>query len=86
MLNTLIFFMATVLVYSTPTCPWCKKAKEYFTEKQIPYTDYNVADDQEKAQEMIKKSGQMGVPVIDIDGNIIIGFDKPNINKLLGLK
>ncbi len=78
--------MATVLVYSTPTCPWCKKAKEYFTEKQIPYTDYNVADDQEKAQEMIKKSGQMGVPVIDIDGNIIIGFDKPNINKLLGLK
>lgn len=77
--------MATVLIYSTPTCPWCHKAKEYLKEKGIPYMDINVAEDQAKAQEMIQKSGQMGVPVIDIDGTIIIGFDKPKINAALGL-
>jgi glutaredoxin-like YruB-family protein len=77
--------MSTVLVYSTPTCPWCHKAKEYFKSKGVEYTDYNVADDQTKAEEMMQKSGQLGVPVIDIDGNIIVGFDLDRINELLHL-
>ncbi|MFC2174828.1 glutaredoxin family protein [archaeon] len=78
--------MATVIVYSTPTCPWCHRAKDYFTEKGVEFTDYDVAADQAKAQEMIEKSGQRGVPVIDIDGTIIVGFDQPKIDELLGLK
>ncbi len=75
----------SVIIYSTPTCPWCHKAKEYFKEKNVDYTDYNVAEDQTKAEEMIQKSGQMGVPVIEIDGQIIVGFDKAKINQLLKL-
>lgn len=78
--------MANVQIYSTPTCPWCHKTKEYLKEKGIAFTDINVAEDQAKAQEMIKKSGQMGVPVTDIDGTIIIGFDKPALNKALGIQ
>jgi glutaredoxin 3 len=77
--------MATVFIYSTPSCPWCHKAKEFFKEKGVVYTDFNVAEDQTKAQEMIQKSGQMGVPVIDIDGKIIVGFDKPKITQALGV-
>lgn len=77
--------MANVIIYSTPTCPYCHKAKEFFKEKDIEYTDYNVADDQAKADEMIKKSGQMGVPVIDIDGTIIVGFNKQKIEEKLDL-
>ena len=65
-----------ITVYSTPTCPYCKMVKEYLDEKGVKYTDINVAEDKSKAQEMIEKSGQMGVPVIEIDGKIIIGFDK----------
>ncbi len=74
-----------VTVYSTPTCPYCHQAKDYFKENNIEFTDHNVAEDQEKAQEMVKKSGQMGVPVLDIDGTIIVGFDKPKVNEALGL-
>lgn len=77
--------MKKVTVYSTPTCPYCKMAKEYFTEKKIEYSDVDVAADEKKAQEMIEKSGQMGVPVIDIDGEIIVGFDKEAVNKALGI-
>lgn len=77
--------MSTVLVYSTPACPWCHKAKDYFKEKGVEFTDYNVASDQAKADEMVKKSNQMGVPVIDINGQIIIGFDRGKIDELLGL-
>ncbi|MBI2444469.1 MAG: glutaredoxin family protein [Candidatus Magasanikbacteria bacterium] len=77
--------MPNVTVYSTPTCPWCHKTKQYLTAKNIPFTDINVAADQQKAQEMIAKSGQMGVPVIEIDGNIVVGYDQAKINKLLGL-
>ena len=77
--------MHNVTVYSTPTCPWCHKEKEYFDSKGIKYTDVNVAADPTKAQEMIQKSGQMGVPVTDIDGKIIIGFQKDKIDELLGL-
>ena len=74
-----------VIVYSTPNCPWCARAKQYLKEHSIPFIDYDVSVNQEKAQEMIQKSGQMGVPVLDIDGVIIVGFDKPRIDLLLDL-
>jgi glutaredoxin-like YruB-family protein len=72
-----------VVVYSTPTCPWCKKAKEYLTQKGIAYTDINVATDRNAAKEMIKKSGQMSVPVIMVDDEIVVGFNQPQLDKLL---
>ena len=75
-----------VTVYSTPTCPYCKMAKAYLQENKIDYKDVDVAADDKAAQEMIEKSGQMGVPVIDIDGAIIVGFDKEAMKKSLGLK
>ncbi len=74
-----------VTVYSTPTCPWCKKVKEFLKEKKIEFKDKNIGEDQEAAKEMIKKSGQMGVPVIDVDGKIIVGFDKEALTKELKL-
>ena len=61
-----------VEIYSTPTCPYCHKAKEYFKTNKIEYTDYNVAEDQAKAKEMMDKSGQMGVPVIVVDDKVIV--------------
>jgi len=72
-----------VVIYSTPTCPYCKRAKDYFSRKGIPYIDTNVAQDREKAKEMIDKSGQMGVPVITIDDEIIVGFNQALLDKLL---
>ncbi|MFH1825716.1 MAG: glutaredoxin domain-containing protein [bacterium] len=75
--------MAQVKIYSTPTCPYCKIAKEFLSEKNIEFTDVDVASNQAAAQEMVAKSGQMGVPVLEIDGQIIVGFDKPKIKKLL---
>ncbi len=75
-----------VTVYSTPTCPFCRQLKEYLQEHDIAFTSIDVSSDQEKAQIMIQKSGQMGVPVTDIDGEIIIGFDKKVIAKKLGIK
>jgi len=72
-----------VTVYSTPTCPFCHKAKEYFDEKKIKYKDIDVSQDHAKAHEIVEKSGQMGVPVIDIDGTIIIGFNKEAIDSAL---
>ncbi|MBI4143027.1 glutaredoxin family protein [Candidatus Uhrbacteria bacterium] len=77
--------MPNITIYSTPSCPYCKMAKEYLAGKQFTYADIDVAADSAKADEMIKKSGQMGVPVIDIDGTIIVGFDKPKINAALGI-
>jgi glutaredoxin-like YruB-family protein len=74
-----------VMVYSTPTCPWCIKTKQFLKEKNVAFEDINVAADQGKAQEMMQKSGQMGVPVLDIEGKIIIGFDKEVIVSALGL-
>ncbi len=74
-----------VFVYSTPTCPYCHMAKDFFNKHNVKYTDYDVSSDEKKAQEMIKKSGQMGVPVIDIDGKIIIGYDLPAIKKALAM-
>ncbi|MBI2664652.1 glutathione S-transferase N-terminal domain-containing protein [Candidatus Woesearchaeota archaeon] len=75
--------MAKVKVYSTPTCPWCKKTKELLNENSIGFEDINVAADSKAAQEMFRKSGQMGVPVTDIDGQIIVGFDKLKLKQLL---
>jgi len=73
-----------VVVYSTPTCPYCKRAKDYLSHKGITYTDINVAEDREKAKEMIQKSGQMGVPVIIIgDNEIVVGFNQTLLDKLL---
>lgn len=75
-----------VLVFSTPTCSFCNLAKKYFREKGVKYTDIDVSRDQAAARDMVRRSGQMGVPVIDIGGKIIVGFDKPKINSLLGIK
>ncbi len=74
-----------VKIYSTPTCPYCHQAKEFFKANKIEYTDIDVSRDQKAANEMIEKSGQMGVPVIDIDGKIIIGFDREKVKKSLGI-
>lgn len=72
-----------VIVYSTPTCPYCIYAKDYFNENNVPFTDIDVTKDRTKAKEMIMKSGQMGVPVIDIDGNILVGFQPETFEQLL---
>ena len=78
--------MKKVTVYSTRTCPFCIRAKQYLKESNIPFEDIDVSENQDKAQEMIKKTGQMGVPVIEIGGEIIVGFDKDKIKETLGLK
>lgn len=75
-----------VEIYSTPTCHFCHMAKEFFTEQKVAFTDYNVATDLEKRREMIQKSGQMGVPVIYIGDDLVIGYDKERISDLLGIK
>ena len=72
-----------VVIYSTPTCPYCHRAKEYLSRKGIPYVDYNVAQDKDKAREMIQKSGQMGVPVISVDNKIMVGFNQAQLDRLL---
>lgn len=72
-----------VTVYSTPTCPYCTFAKDYFRENGIPFNDVDVSSDRAAAQEMITKSGQMGVPVIDIEGEIIVGFQPQVFEQLL---
>jgi len=75
--------MTEVKVYSTKTCPWCKKAKEYLNSKKVKYTNYFVEDDDAKREEMIELSGQMGVPVKVIGKKVIIGFDKDKIDSAL---
>ncbi len=72
-----------VVIYSTPTCPYCKRAKDYLSRKGIPFVDRNVAVDRDAAKEMIQKSGQMGVPVITIDNEIVVGFNQSLLDKLL---
>jgi glutaredoxin-like YruB-family protein len=74
-----------VLVYSTKTCPYCVLAKRYLSERGVKYTDYDVGADQSKAIEMLTKTGQMGVPVLDINGQIIVGFDRMAIDQALML-
>ncbi|MEM4260138.1 MAG: glutaredoxin domain-containing protein [Candidatus Woesearchaeota archaeon] len=72
-----------VTVYSTEHCPWCHRLKDFLKQNKVEFKDYNVGEDQKALQEMIHKSGQMGVPVIDIDGKIIVGFDVVTIKKAL---
>ena len=74
-----------VVIYSTPTCHFCQGAKEFLKENNIAFTDFNVAEDMEKRQEMIEKSGQMGVPVIFVGDEMMIGFDKDKLSSTLGL-
>ena len=74
-----------VKVYSTPTCPYCIRAKQFLKENNIEFENLDVSGNQSAAEEMIQKSGQMGVPVLDIDGEIIVGFDKEKIETALGL-
>ena len=74
-----------VKVYSTPSCPWCTVAKNYLSSKNIQFDDIDVTKDNNAAMDMVKKSGQKGVPVIDINNNIIIGFDQQKIDSLLNL-
>lgn len=75
-----------VIIYSTPSCPYCTIAKNFLEQNNIEFEYIDVSEDQKAAQEMIKKSGQMGVPVLDINGTIIIGFNREAIKKALGLK
>lgn len=77
--------MATIKIYTTTTCPFCHMAKEYFKEKRLNYEEINLTHNPERIQEMIQISGQMGVPVIVIDGKVIIGFNKHEIDKNLGI-
>ena len=72
-----------VVVYSTPTCSWCKKTKDYLTQKGISYIEYDVSKDQDKAKEMVDKSKQMGVPVTTIDDQVVVGFDQNQLDTLL---
>jgi len=74
----------SVTIYSTPVCHYCQAAKEFFKENGVEYTDLNVAEDAEKRQEMIEMTGQMGVPVIRIGDDVVIGFDEGKVKELLG--
>ena len=75
-----------VTVYTTPTCSWCTTIKRHLNEHGVRFREVNVAADQKAAEEMVRKSGQQGVPQTDINGEIIVGFDKNRINTLLGIK
>ncbi len=75
----------SVKVFSTPSCPWCTRAKQYLDFNDIPYQNIDVSRDQQAAVEMVRKSGQQGVPQLWIDGHVVVGFNKPVIDKLLGL-
>ena len=78
--------MAKVTVYSTESCPWCHKVKDFLKENNIEFEAKDVGEDEAARNEMSEKSGQMGVPVVDIDGEIIIGFDREKIVKKLDIK
>lgn len=77
--------MKPVTIYTTETCGYCKMAKEFFQKNNISYTEYDVGRDLEKRQEMIEKSGQMGVPVIMVGTDLVVGFNKPRLAELLGI-
>ena len=79
-------YMNKVIVYSTPTCHFCHMAKDFFKEKGVEFEDFDVSVDLSKRKEMVDKSGQMGVPVILIKDEVIVGFNKPKIVELLGIK
>jgi len=78
--------MKNITIYSTPTCHYCNMAKDYFNANSVKYEAFDVASNVEKRKEMMEKSGQLGVPVIVIDNEVVVGFDKPKLDSLLGLK
>ena len=75
-----------VKIYTTPSCIWCAREKAFFKQHQIPYQEVDVSQDEKAAEEMIERSGQMGVPVTDIDGTLIVGFDESALRKALKMK
>ncbi len=75
----------SVKVYSTPTCPWCIRAKQFLQENNIVFENIDVSTNENAVNELMRKTGQMGVPVLDIEGNIIVGFDKEKIKLALGI-
>jgi len=75
-----------IKVYSTPTCPWCMKVKDFLREHKIKFENIDVSVDINGAREMVKKSGQMGVPVIDLNGEIVVGFDEEKLKRILRIK
>jgi glutaredoxin 3 len=77
---------SNVVVYSTPTCPYCHQVKRYLSERGVPYVDKDVASDLQARDEMVKKSGQLGVPVIEVGGSLIIGFNRPRLEEALAKK
>lgn len=78
--------MKSVTIYSTPTCGYCNLAKEFFKENDVKYTEKDVASDETARKEMMDKTDQLGVPVIEIDGDLIVGFDRDKISKSLGIE
>jgi glutaredoxin-like YruB-family protein len=72
-----------ITMYTTPSCTYCKKAKDFFRQNNVRFTEYDVSRDPRRADEMVQKSGQMGVPVIDINGRIIVGFNQPEVERAL---
>ena len=74
-----------VIIFSTPTCTYCNAAKSYFRQRGVTFTDVDVSRDGAAARDMVRRSGQSGVPVIDIGGKIVVGFDRPKIDRLLGV-
>jgi glutaredoxin-like YruB-family protein len=78
--------MPQTKVYSTATCPYCIRLKEYLKQKNIDFQDFDVSQDKASLEEMVKLTGQMGVPVVVVDGKVVIGFDKAKIDSLLNIK
>jgi len=78
--------MAKIIIYTTPECVYCQMTKEFFKQNNISYEEKDVSVDDGAREEMVEKSGQMGVPVIDIEGKIIVGFDEKKLSELLGVK
>jgi len=74
-----------VIVFSTPTCPYCNMAKRYLRDRGIRFRDVDVSRDSAAARDLIRRSGQMGVPVIDVNGQLVIGFDRTRLDRLLGV-
>lgn len=77
--------MKKVSIYTTPFCVYCRKAKDFFERNKISYAEFNVLNDIKRRDEMVSKSGQLGVPVIDVEGSLIIGFDERRLRELLGV-
>ncbi|MBI4182301.1 MAG: glutathione S-transferase N-terminal domain-containing protein [Candidatus Aenigmarchaeota archaeon] len=75
-----------VKMYTTPSCPWCMREKEFLKKNKIPFQEVDVSANEQEAAQMVEKSGQMGVPVTEVDGQIVVGFDEPRLKALLNVK